>query len=47
VRGAVAQALLYTEWNEALPLLEKMAAEDKSPEICDYAGRSSRTFPAQ
>jgi hypothetical protein len=38
VRGAVVQALLYTEWPEALPLLEKMAAEDESPEIRGYAG---------
>jgi hypothetical protein len=37
VRGAVIQALLYTEWPEGLPLLKKMAVDDQAQEIRDYA----------
>jgi hypothetical protein len=39
IRGAVVQALLYTEWSEGIPLLTQMASADEAREIRDYAGK--------
>lgn len=40
VRGAIVQALLYTEWPEALPLLRRLSADDEAEEIRDYATKA-------
>ena len=37
VRRAVVQALVYTEWSESRPLLEKIAKDDPVPDVRAFA----------
>ena len=40
IRGAVVQGLLYTQWEEGLPLLKRMAEQDRTAQIRDYAANA-------